>query len=60
MAKIKKREIRKSLEDALREMLVQLKLSVTSKRVKKLIRDASKEIGDQLAEEQKKKSKKSK
>jgi hypothetical protein len=59
MTKIKKKEVRKSVEEALYVSLAQLELSSTSKKMKKAIRDASKIIGDQMADELKKKSKKS-
>ncbi len=57
MAKIKKKEVRKSVEDALYVSLAQLELSSTSKKMKKAIRDAAKIIGDQLADELKKSNK---
>jgi hypothetical protein len=58
MTKIRKKEVRKTIEDALHEALAQVELTSASKKIKKVIRDASREIGDQVAEELKKKSKK--
>lgn len=53
-----KKVIRQSIEDALAQAIVKFELLPPSKKIKKLIADASKKIGEQLRIDLKKKVKK--
>jgi hypothetical protein len=57
MVKIKKKEIRITIENALKITLVKFGLSASSERFKKAIKNASKEIGEQVKSEMKKSKK---
>jgi hypothetical protein len=58
MDKITKKEMRQSLEDAIRQTLLKFELSIPSKKTQKLLESSSRKIAEQIKSELKKKSKK--
>lgn len=58
MDKLTKKEMRQSIEDAIRQTLLKFELSIPSKKTQKLLENSSRKITEQIKSELKKKSKK--
>jgi hypothetical protein len=57
MDKLTKKEMRQSIEDAIRQTLLKFELSIPSKKTQKLLESSSRKIAEQIKSELKKKSK---
>ncbi len=55
MNKLTKKEIRLSIEDAIRQSLQKFEISIPSKKTQRLLENSSKRIADQIKDELKKK-----
>lgn len=58
MNKLTKKEMRQSIEDAIRQTLLKFELSILSKKTTKLMENSSRKIAEHIKIELKKKSKK--
>ena len=58
MNKLTKKEIRLSIEDAIRQSLQKFEISIPSKKTQKLLENSSRRIAEQIKDELKKKSNK--
>ena len=60
MDKLTKKEMRQSIEDAIRQTLLKFELSIPSKKTQKLLESSSRKVAEQIKSELKKKSKETK
>ena len=56
MNKLTKKEMRLSIEDAIRQSLVKFEISIPSKKTQKLLKNSARRIAEQIKDELKEKS----